>query len=564
MARAQGPSGPALLSAGLFLVLFVLVVLPLLTVLATALLTGVPFAGDTGVQWTAANFFEIWSAELLAAAGNTVVIAIGGTALAMALGGGLAWLYARSDIPLRAFVYFIGTMPLFISLVVASITWTLLASGRSGYLNIILADLGIPLRFDVRSLPGILFVEGLYGAPYPFLFLSAALSMVNPDLEEAAMLHGATLGRSLRRIIFPLVRPALLGSALLVLTLIIEDFPVPEILGGPVGIETVSVRIYNLITAVPPQPNRASAISVLLMLLVCVLVYGQRRLLAGRDVRTVTGKGARARPIRLRALRWPALVLVLAYGTVSVVLPILALVEAALHDLSFIRGSASLVDPAHIQFAPFLAVLDDPTMRQAALNTLIAGGLAALFGTALAVALAYVVERTTWKVRPGLEYLAMVPSAIPAMVLGLGVLWVWVGVPLPVYGTLAVLVIAFITRFLPQGYRAIAATIGQVHQDLEHAAMLSGASRVVAVRRITLPLVRNGIAAAALLILILSFRELTAALFLYTTHTRVLSVVIYEQYQNGAFAGVASASLLYTAFLIVLTTILRRWIGAGL
>jgi iron(III) transport system permease protein len=377
------------------------------------------------------------------------------------------------------------------------------------------------------------------------------------------MQHGAGVFQVVRRVVLPLVAPAVIGAMLLVLTLIVEDFPTASILGGPVGIETVAVRIYNLITVVPSQPNRASAVSVLLTLLVCILVFAQRRLLAGRNVRTITGKGARPRQMALGRLRLPALLLVLIYGFVVVILPLLALVEAALHDAAFIRNASALVDTAHMSGARFAAVVSSAVVGAAAINTLIAAVAAALGGTVLVFIVAYLVERSRLPGRHILEYLVMAPSAVPSLVIGLGLLWMWVVVPLPVYGTLWVLILAFITRFLPQGYRAVAATIGQVHPDLEQCALICGASRFTAVRRIILPLVRPGVAAAAFLILILSFRELTAALFLYTTNTRVLSVVIFEQYQNGALGEVAATSLLYTFFLFLLALLTRRWLGAG-
>jgi len=187
-------------------------------------------------------------------------------------------------------------------------------------------------------------------------------------------------------------------------------------------------------------------------------------------------------------------------------------------------------------------------------------GLAtAFFGTTLYFILAYVVMRTKLPGRQMLEYLAMVPLALPALVMGIGVLWTWLAMPVPVYGTLLVLIIAFTGRLLPQGMRAIGASIGQIHDDLEHAAMISGATRPQAIYRITLPLMRGAVVSSAFLTLVLATRELTSSLLLYTTNTRVLSVVIYEAYEQGLWSFVASISLIYTVLLLVLTLIGRRW-----
>jgi len=156
----------------------------------------------------------------------------------------------------------------------------------------------------------------------------------------------------------------------------------------------------------------------------------------------------------------------------------------------------------------------------------------------------------------------MLPLAIPALVMGLGLLWTWVAVPLPIYGTLAILIFAFIARFMPQGYRTIATGISQIHDDLEEAAMVAGASKLRVMRRIVFPLVRGGVTSSAFLMIVLSIRELTASLFLYTTNTRVLSIVVYEDYENGLLGSVASVSLIYTGLMIAITMLGRKWLKA--
>jgi iron(III) transport system permease protein len=192
----------------------------------------------------------------------------------------------------------------------------------------------------------------------------------------------------------------------------------------------------------------------------------------------------------------------------------------------------------------------------------LAGCGAALIGAILFFTLAYVVQRTELPGRRQLEYLAMLPLAVPALVMGIGILWTWVAAPVPVYGTLGILSIAYLTRFFPPGYRAVASTISQIHVDLENAARVAGASRLQTISRITLPLVRGGVVSSAFIVLVLSIRELTASLFLYTTSTRTLAIVIYEKYINGSWDTVASVSLIFTAALALLTLAGRRWLQA--
>ena len=551
-------------SGALIAVVGLLVIVPFLTIVATSFLSGLPFSGDKNLTWTLANYATLWRPALGEAIVNTLIVSVGGTAMAMAIGCGLAWLAARTDVPFKPLVHLAGVMPLFMSLVVASVTWSFLGSGRSGYLNIIFTSLGLPFSVETQSLAGIVFVHGLYYVPYPFIFLYSALTLVHPDLEEAAAVHGGNLPRTLSRITFPLVKPAFIGSLLLIFVAMIEEFPVPQVLGAPVGIETLSIHIYKLITRIPSEPNQAGAVSILLTAIVCVLVYTQRRVLRGRDYRTVTGKGMQRRVIPLGRLKGLAAAFVMLYAFIALGLPILCLIAGALRSNLYIANVAAFFDPDQLSLRHLIAAVSSPVVQRAFVNSLTAGIATAFFGGALYFAVAYVVHRTDLPGRQVLEYMAMVPLALPALVMGLGILWTWLAMPIPVYGTMAVLVIAFVGRFMPQGYRAISSSISQIHDDLEEAAMVAGASRTTAVRRITLPLMRGAIVSSAFLMVVLGMRELTASLFLYTTNTRVLSIVIYEAYDSGFWTSVASISLIYTALLGLMTAIGRRWMRADL
>lgn len=556
---AAGRLGRLSIMTVLLLIAAVLVLSPLVMTGIASFSTQVPFSGGPAASFTLDNYRLLFVPELAVATWHTLIIAVGGTVIAVTIGTGLAWLAARTDIPCKPLVHLIGLMPLFVSLVVASVTWSILGSGRSGYLNIILRSLGSDWQINVRSLWGITILHGLYYVPYSYILLFGAFSMIHPDLEQAASVHGASLRRMLLRITFPLVRPALLGAVLLSFIAMAEEFPMPAILGEPVGIETLSTRIFNLMTRAPAEPNKAAAVGILLTLIVAVLVWIQRRLLHGRDFRTVTGKGMRPQLMRLGWFLWPALALVLLYAFVTLGLPVIALLIGSLRQGMFIRDAAALFDPAFFSLRALKQTLSDEHVREAVANTLVTGVATALVGTALYFVMGYVLTRTRLTGRQALEYIAMVPLALPALVMSMGTLWTWLAIPLPVYGTLLVLVIAYTGRLMPQGLRAISASIGQVHDDLEQAAMVAGASRGKAVARITLPLIRGTVFSSAFLTLVLATRELTSSLLLYTTNTRVLSVVIYEAYEQGLWSFVASISLVYTALLLVLTLIGRRW-----
>ena len=229
----------------------------------------------------------------------------------------------------------------------------------------------------------------------------------------------------------------------------------------------------------------------------------------------------------------------------------------------YVSGLAALVDPGQFTLKHMHEIMTAPVVYSSLWNSLLAAFWTALIGGLFYFVLSYVVYRTDLPGRRALEFLAMVPVALPALVMGLGILWTWANIPLPVYGTLAILVIAYLGRFTPQGFRAISSSIVQIHDDLEQAAMVAGATKTQAVRLIVWPLMRGGVAAALVVLFVLGMRELTASLFLYTTDTRVLSIVIYEQYENGGWSAVASLSLVYTVILIILTIVGRRWMRAN-
>lgn len=409
--------GARSVQAALFCVLAALVIVPLLLLLSASFMTAPPFGG-IHADFTAGNYSELTSPGFLAAIRNTFLIAIPGTVIAVTLGSALAWLTVRTDIAWKPIAQIAGISPLFISLLVAAAAWMALGSDRSGYLNMIFQSLHIPLHINIQSIAGIAFVFGLYYAPYPFIFVSNALALIHPDMEEAAAVHGASPFRSIANVTFPLVKPALLGSTLLVFALMIEDFPVPELLGAPAGIETLPVRIYQLMTRVPSAPNRAAAVSIALLIVMVVFVYLQQRLLKGRDYRTVTGKGMQHRLVRLGPMRWPALACILGYFIVAVGLPLFALLEGALRTSPYIASAASLFDIHALSWNSIVMAVQDPDVQQGALNSVAAGIATAILGTALAFVAAYVVYRTRFRTRKVFEYLAMTPIAVPSLFSG--------------------------------------------------------------------------------------------------------------------------------------------------
>jgi iron(III) transport system permease protein len=292
-----------------------------------------------------------------------------------------------------------------------------------------------------------------------------------------------------------------------------------------------------------------------------VLVWVQSRLLKERSFVTVTGKGFRPKINKLGPWRWPAFAFAVAYLCLAVLFPIFALAQSALRPHSYIADTADLFDASNFGLANFAEVFSYGPFLRAFWNSILVGVMTAVAGGVFHFILSYYVNRTTMPLRRPIEYIAMLPVAIPALLIGMGFLWAWISLPVPIYGTLWILALAYVARFLPQGFRAISATIVQVHHDLEDSARVAGATRARAVWSILTPLILPGVASTMLLLFILSMRELSTSLFLFTTDTRVLSIVVYEQWEAGRWPIVAAMSLVYSALLLVFTIVGRGFLG---
>lgn len=552
-----------LLPTAVLLILGFLVIYPTAMLVAASFLDRPPRPGEPLGSITAANYVSLLSADTLEATRNSLLFSCCGSLLALIAGSGLAWLVTRTDVPGKTLVWLSGVMPLFVSSLVGAVAYSLIASPRSGYINLLFRDLGLDFRLNVYSGGGIIFVLGIFYAPYAFLLVASALRLMNPELEEAAEAHGASRLTVLRTVTFPMVTPAILGAGILILVLTIENFPVPQVLGTPSGIDTIPALIFRMMMFSPPRPTGAAAIGILLLALMVLLVWAQSRLLSRRAYHTVSGKGFRPKIMALGGWRWPAFVVCMLYLLLGVVLPLFALMESALRAHSFVPSFLSLFDVSKFSFKNFAAILHYRPFLMALKNSIILGIATALFGTFLHFMLSYYVNRTRYPLRRVVEQIVMMPVAIPSLIIGMGFLWAWIALPLPIYGTLTILVLAYTARFMPQGYRSISATILQVHRDLEDSAIVSGASRGKAVATILMPLIRPGIFSAMLLLFVLALRELSTSIFLFTSETQVLAIVLYEQWEAGSWSRVATISILYSALLLAITFFGRKRLGFG-
>lgn len=545
--------------AVLYGVLGVLILLPIALVVLSAFSTTTPRPGNIDLRHlTVANFGSLFSAEVGEASLNSLLVGVGSSVFALVIGAFLAFVTARSNVPGRKFLYFVGLVPMFLPSYVGALAWALLGGPKAGLLNILARDLGLPQFINIFNILGLVFVLGIYYAPYTFLLVHSSLSLMNPDLEEAARVHGATPAAVLRKVTLPLSLPAFLGSAILVFVLTVENFPVAQVIGSAGGVDTLPTYIYRLMNSAPARGNEAAAVAIALVLIVLVVTAIQRRVVSRRKFTTVSGKGLRLTPMQLGWFRIPALLLGVVYFIVSAVLPVLALLFVSLHDSPYI-ASVTKAFAGGFSFEALGDAITNGIVLKATTNSVIVAIIAALGGTALAFVISYIVNRTQLPGKNGLGYVSMLPLAVPSIVLGLGLLWTWLMLPVPVYGTLLVLIIAFIAAQMPQGYQGASSAILQIHPDLEDSAVMHGASRSRAIWRITVPLLRNPLTSTFLLLLMLSMRELTVPLFLFTTDTRLISIVIFDDFENGILQRSAATSLVYCVVIFVLAYLARRF-----
>ena len=486
---------------------------------------------------------------------NSLGFAFGSTIVSMVLGTALAYLIVRTDVPGKPLMFAASLVPLIIPGILHTISWIFLASPQIGVLNrnvIEPLDGGHP--FNVFSLYGMSLVEGLHLAPLVFLLMAASFRSMDPSLEESAVMSGAPLRTVFRRITLPLAKPAIVAGILIMVVRGLESFEVPALVGLPNHIWVFTSRIWSVLNATPPNYGQAGAYALSLLVLTSVGIFLHSRFARrAPSFQTVTGKAFRPRPVPLGVWRIPATILLLVYFVVSVVLPLLTLFYASTQPF---YAPPSRYTLSHMSLSTYPQVFHDPLVRHAATNSIILGlGTATLVMLVTAVA-AWVVVRTRLPGRWLIDNLAFLPLVIPGLVLGVALLSVYLRVrSLPIYGTLWILFVAYLTRFMPYGMRYASTSMFQIGRELEESAQMSGAGWFQTFRRVVLPLLAPGFVAGWIYILIVSVRELGSSVLLYSPGREVLSIVIWQQYRDGLFPQLAALGVLMVGALIVLVSV---------
>jgi iron(III) transport system permease protein len=508
-----------------------------------------------GGDLTIASFRTAYSeGGLFGMAFNSFAFAGGATALAMVVGTALAYLVVRTDVPFKPLMFAASLVPLIIPGILHTIAWFFLLSPQIGVLNQHVIHPLTGHNFNITSIPGMILVEGLHLAPLVFLLMVASFRSMDPSLEESAVMSGAPLRTVFLRITLPLARPALYAAILIMAVRTLESFEVPAVLGLNQHIWVFTSRIWSTLNQVPADYATAGAYAMVLLVLTTIGVFWHGRLTnRARAYQTVTGKGFRPRPIPLGRWKWPATALMLAYFVVSVVLPLAMLFYASTQEFYSPPTHYTLT---HTTWANYTTVWNDPLVRHGFKNSLILG-----LGSATAVMLigaiaSWIVVRTQLRGRWMIDNLAFLPLTIPGLVLGVAILSIYLRTPwLPVYGTLWILFIAYMTRYIPYGMRYSSSSMYQIARELEESALMSGAGWFQVFRRIVLPLLVPGFVAGWIYIIIVSVRELGSSVLLYSPGREVLSIAIWEMWRNGQFPELCALGVMMVGGLVVLVGI---------
>jgi iron(III) transport system permease protein len=528
-------------------------VLALLIILPLAWLVVFAFS-DRSRKPTLANFQLLFTDPafldpLLA----TFTIALSVSLICCAVAAPMGWLVARTDMPLRRPIRLLVMASFVTPPFLGAIAWELLAAPNSGLINQLYRSLfgtaADAKLFDIYTLTGLIFVISCYTFPYVFVLVANALDRTPGELEDASAMLGASAWRTARRVTIPLALPALLAGALVAFLQAMTLFGSPAILALPAGFHTMTTKIWSLFQY-PPKPELAAAASLPLLLMTVILLRGQSALLGRRGYIVVGGKSGPPQPVRLGSLRWPAFLLCLAVLCLPVFLPYGALLNAAFSRIASQPLGLDTVTLHNVRFVFFELSATRLAMR----NTFLLGLMAATAGTALALVIAYLTARAAITGHRLLAFLATAPIAIPGIVLGVGLFLAYTRGPVVLYGTLWILLIAYVTIELPAAYQQLQSAFRSLSPELEEAGRILGASRLRTLWDVTAPLLGPSLIATWCFIFVAVIRELSAAVILFTSETKVLSVLIFDLKESGdlgAIAVLGLTMLILTAAVIV-------------
>lgn len=519
---------------------------------------------DAGHKLTLSNFSRLVDTEGFGEmVWNTLLFATLTTIVSQLIGTLAAILFGRTDLPGAKVLGELFLWPIYLSALVLSFGWYTVY-GPSGFITLAWkAILNVPV-WDLYTIPGMAVIAGVSQAPVAFLYCMASASMSDPTLEEAARVSGSSAFKTLRKITIPLLMPAIAYSAVLNFTVALELLAIPLVFGEPAGIMVLTTFLYSQgVAGIKPDHGLTATAAALFLAIICFLVWLQTRLLGNtRRFVTLGGKATRPRLFQLGIWRWPLFISMFFYVAISVVAPIGVLILRAFTTL--LSPLVPLEDV--LTLSNFEALFSEPVYARSVWNSLTVSTVAGTLGTVLIALIALVVHRSGFRFREVLHYVALFPRAVPGVVAGIGFFYAVAALPDlgGIRNTIWILVLAFIMRYIPTGFGALAPMLMQVSQDLDKAARVIGADWWIACSRVLIPMMRPALVACFTLLFISCFKEYATAIFIFAPGSEVIGTSLLHLWIQGEVGLVAALATIQVAVVGVCVTIARAIFGVKL
>ena len=550
-------SWPRLIAIGSILFTIWLLLVPLGALLMTA------FSEDTIYgpgDLTLENFKDAYSSSrILLLIWNSFVFAAGGSALTILMGGLVAWAVERTDMPGRDLFHGFTLLTFALPGLLTTMAWMLILSPNVGWLNALLREtFGLQSApFNIYTMGGMMWVMAAHYFPLAYLLLGPAFRALDVRMEEAAMTSGARQSQITFRVTMPMMRPAILSTLLLLFIRGIESFDIPRLVGKPARIPVFTTEIQDAIRGSHPEVGNASALSLTLLAICILTVYLYRRSTSNAEAyATITGKGYRPTSFNLGVWRWPLSIGIGLMFFIALGLPLFTLFWQSLFQKI---AQPFLQSGGPVTFANYLFVLRYPIFVDAVKTSVSLGAMSASFVVLLTMILAWIAQRSLKRYGWLLDVAAFLPIAFPSIIVGASILFAYLVLPIPIYNTIWILLVAYVTLFMPYGMRFASGGLLQIHKELEEAAQTSGASQGQMFYRILMPLLAPIALSAWVYIFVLSVRELGASIMLVGPGTHVLGSISLTMWEEGgSYGAVCALGIIQILPLIVIVALLRK------
>jgi len=515
--------------------------------------------GEPGATYTIQNYVKAYfDKEFYFLLLNSIYYGLGTYTLTFLIGTFLAWVSERTNTPLKKLFVVMSLIPFIIPGILSTISWILLLSPKIGLINLVVKDfLGLESApFNIYTMWGMIWAESIHLYPLVFLLMSAAFRNMDTSLEEAALTAGSSTFSTFCRVTLPLMRPAMFSVLLINFIRGIEAFEVPALIGVPAKISVFTTKIFLAIHQFPSDFGLAGAYAVTLLVISTtgVLIYGR---ITRREERyaTVTGKGYRPRVIDLGVWKYLTLGVSFLIFFLAVILPVFVLLWSSFIPYYGVP-SRELIEK--MTWANYQYILNYPLALTAFKNSFYLSVGSATLVMLLTSLIAWITVKTKLPGRALLDNMTFIPIAMPGIVLGVSLIWVYLTLPIPIYGTIWVLLLAYITKFMPYGIRAASASMIQINKELEEASLTAGGTWFQTFRKVILPLLMPGFTAGWIYISIIALRELSTSILLYSYNSTVLSIMAFDLWEGGQYTYVCALGVLMVLLLVTMAFVARK------